>query len=302
MIATVIKASRRFITLLTEAGQEIEATSSTKALTITVGDQVEFATDQGGRALVSTVLKAKNSLERTFDGQTRMLAANLDHLFIVAATTPLFNTTFIDRVIAVCEIQRIPFTIVVNKADLRDATEASPDLALVRIYHELGYAILDTSVKESVGITELSSCITDPRFRIVAFTGISGVGKSSLIGAIMPNLDLRIGDVSKRTGQGRQTTSQPQAFRYDRPNSPPLLVIDLPGVQNFGVSNLDKSDIADAFIEIHKHRQYCQFTNCAHVQEKKCGVLTALEKGEIAPSRYESYLKILEEISEAAPY
>ena len=248
--------------------------------------------------VVDNVLPSKNCLSRSYREETIRIAANLDRLFIVAAASPLFNTTFIDRVITVATLEGIDFTLVVNKSD----RELESIRSLISIYERLHLPLLYTSALQGAGFDQLEESLTDESLSIAAFTGISGVGKTSIISRLLPHTTLRVGEVSIRTGQGKQTTTQPEALVYHRAGKHPLLLVDLPGIQNFGVSHLDSTAVAGAFVEFQEVRGQCEFSNCAHRAELHCGVRDAMNRGTIAASRYDSYLRIVEEIEAARPY
>lgn len=292
--AIVTSASRRHVQLCTPEWQTLHGTVSSKALEITVGDDVEYE-ERNGQYFITRVIPARNTLSRSYRSVRKHIAHNLDHLCIVAAASPLFNTSFIDRVMTVCSTENIAYSLVVNKADLSfdDIQEA------LDAYTEIGVRILTTSAREGSGIDMLANLLATPSFRLVAFAGVSGVGKSSLLNTLLPGAVLETAEVSPKTGQGRRTTSFALAYRYERFGQPPLLLIDLPGVHNFGVEHLDREKLAGTFPEILSRRGQCQFLNCLHTVEAHCAIKDAVENGEIAVSRYQSYIDMLMEIEEA---
>lgn len=295
--AVVTNASRRFVSLIDIDGQRYEAKSRSKALDLVVGDRVIFETI-GKHAVVTEVLPAKNSLTRSYREQTRKVAANLDLLLIVCAVGPLFNTYFIDRVLAVASSQFIPVQLVLNKVDL-----GMSDLAdLTNMYTDLGINIIPISAKYSDNISPIQDLLNQACNEIVALCGISGVGKSTLLNTLIPGSTAKTGDVSDYSGQGKQTTTQATAYIYNRQSLPSCLVIDLPGMQSFGAAHLSKEQVAEAFPEILSYRANCAFDNCGHIHEENCGVQAATEQGKIELSRYESYIKMILEIEEAKPY
>jgi len=296
-VGRILRTSRRFVQILDRSGAIIEATVSSKALDVTVGDAVEFES-KGVETVVVKLIPARNSLARSYRNEVWRIAANLDHLFIVASVFPLFNNTFIDKVLLVAALQSIPVTLILNKNDL----DLSATREALLVYETLGVPVLFTSAKEGSGIDELRTVLGTESLRIAALTGVSGVGKSSLLNQLIPQASTRTGEVSARTGQGRQTTTQAVAYLYPAGRIEPLLLIDLPGMQNFGVNHLRPNEISYGFIEIAEHAARCEFSNCRHLAEPRCAVKDALESGAIAPSRYESYLRILTEVEEAQPY
>lgn len=295
--ATVLSTSRRSATLLTTDHKVIQGQLSTKNLAVTVGDTVEYSTDRG-HPFVERALDPKNCLTRSYFGSVRRIVANVDHAFIGAAVPPLFNTTFIDRVLALTRLEGIPATLVINKIDLgMDQVEL-----LASIYERIGVDLLYTSAFTGEGIQEIKNRLADPTIEIAVFTGISGVGKSSIINLLIPDAQQRVGDVSERTGQGRQTTAQPIGHLYPRTDGSPLIVVDLPGIQSFGVAHLDITLVKAGFSEIEELGQSCEYGDCSHTKETGCAVKKGIEEGRIAASRYQSYCDILTEIAENKSY
>lgn len=296
--AVVVSSSRRFVHLLTSDGKTVRAQSSSRTLDVTTGDRVVFGLRKGGDAVVSEILEAKNYLSRSYRGETKKIAANLDQLFIVSAVGPLFNTYFIDRIMTVATSQHIPFTLVVNKIDLGlDTTQT-----LIDIYERIGVPVVYTSAKEGQNIELLDKVLADPALEIVALSGISGVGKSTILNQLIPSAQRNTAEVSERTGQGKQTTTQAFAYPYTRSSGKDLLVIDLPGIQSFGVTHLSQQQISESFPEFLERSYECEFGNCSHIAERQCAVKEALERGEIAAERYQSYLQMVAEVEEAKPY
>lgn len=297
LVATVLSTSRRSATLLTSAHEIISGQLSTKNLDVTVGDTVGYTISRG-KPFVESLQEPRNCLTRTYFGQVRRIVANVDQLFVGAAVPPLFNTTFIDRLLALARLEGIPATLLVNKVDLGIETASR----LTGIYEQLGIDLLYTSARSGEGIAELRERLADPSMRIAVLAGISGVGKSTIINVLIPEAQQRVGEVSERTGQGRQTTAQPLGHLYQRPASPPLIVVDLPGIQSFGVAHLDPHLIRAGFAEIEELGQSCPYGDCSHTKEDPCAVKDAVRDGRIAESRYQSYVDILAEIDEAKAY
>ncbi len=294
---TIVSVTRRSVQLLIE--NEIKVgVSASNTRELTPGDSVTYSL-KGDEVFVDSLLPRKNLLARSYRDTTKMLAANLDHLYLVSSVRPLFHTLFIDRVLAVARNSEIPASIIVNKSDL--GLEATHDL--IDIYQAIGIPILFTSAKKGEGLSILEDSLTNPSLSIVALAGVSGVGKSTLLNKLVPEAERRTGEVSSKTGQGRQTTTQSVGYQYrSRNRKNDLLIIDLPGVQNFGVSHLSLEEVARGFVEIDTLARECEFDNCSHVQERKCAVRNAAETLTFAPSRYESYLRMREEVVAAKPY
>lgn len=294
---TVISASRRNAVVLTPAGQEIKGRIGSKLDEPVAGDQV-ICTQEEDRWTISQLQPRKNVLKRSYRGASKTIAANLDQIVIVTAYGPLHNPTFIDRVIVAANIEEIPFTIVVNKSDLAQ----DEDRAAIEVYHKLGFKVLPISVKADDGLAAVENLFADSELHTVALTGVSGVGKSSLLNHFVPGARQRTNEVSEKTGQGRQTTSMACGWVYPRPNAGNLLLIDLPGIQNFGVTDLPEERIAQAFVDIAEQGRQCEFDNCSHIGEHECAVKRAVHEGRLSISRYQSYVDIIEEIRGAREY
>jgi len=295
--AVVLSASRRHVFISPDWQTVLKGTSSVKALDLTAGDQVIFE-KRDSQVFVTSILPRKNSISRTYNNETRTVAVNLDRLFIVSAILPLYNTVFIDRVLAVAASQNIPCTLILNKIDLGlEETKSS-----IELYARLGFEILFTSAKYGDGMDRLAQALLDPLLQAVALAGISGVGKSTILNWLIPGAARKTAEVSPRTGQGRQTTTQAFGLLYRRPEKQGLLIIDLPGMHNFGISHLSTKQVAASFPEILSLAEECEFSDCAHVAERRCAVRDAVEAGKIARSRYYSYMHMLAELAETRKY
>ncbi len=296
--ATLIAVTRRYVDILVD--QEVRrGTLRSKAMDACVGDRVAVEQHENSW-IVEEILPRKNCLVRSYDQKTKRLAANLDMLFIVTAIGEVFNTVYIDRVLSVAQSHHIPVTLLVNKADLTELLEASQPL--LDIYRKIVDKLIITSAIDASGIDELRASIESAGIQQVAFTGVSGVGKSSLINKLIPELALKIRNLSKKTGQGRQTTSQAVAYQYLAPMGRQILLIDLPGIQSFGVTHLDKGTLSVTFPEMRDYLMQCQFKDCLHRSEENCAVIAAVECGKIPFSRYKSYIGMLEEIDASRKY
>lgn len=293
----VLEVSRRLVTLLSDAGDVIRGTLSAKSLDFVVGDLVSFKDCDGG-LFVTSDKPAKRCLYRTFNGKLKRMGANIDALCVITAAGPTWNPVAIDRMIAAGNVQSIPTTLIVNKIDL-GLEEISK---MIDVYSGVGISVIRCSVVNGVGIDQVRNLIDQSSVRIAALCGVSGVGKSSILNAIIPGAQTRTGNVSKRSGQGKQTTSQSRGFLYQGAGALPKIIVDLPGVQFFGLSHLAPNDVALAFDEISRFATHCKFRDCAHIKERECAVRDAVTSGEIAGWRYQSYLQILKEIDEAKEY
>lgn len=268
---------------------------------IAVGDRVEFEYEdtpsEKHPAQITGILNRKNHLVRkstNLSRQSHVIAANLDRVFLVTTLFfPEVKLPFLDRQLVTCEMYKIPVTIVLNKVDLyRD--EAPDQVEYFKsIYTRAGYNVVETSVKTMEGIETLRELCrgVDGSLGINLISGESGVGKSSLIKAIDPSLNPRIGDISIAHLQGKHTTSLYEMY----PIGTGGYIIDTPGLRAFGLQGLEKEEIYTYFPEMLEASRHCRFTPCSHTHEPGCAVKEAVERGEIAPERYNSYLGMLEE-------
>ncbi|MGM9792868.1 MAG: ribosome small subunit-dependent GTPase A [Candidatus Cryptobacteroides sp.] len=267
---------------------------------VAVGDRVRFesATDSlsdislKNPAQISEVLDRKNHLIRkstNLSRQSHVIAANVDMAFaVVSLYFPEIKLPFLDRMLVTCEVYGIPVTIVLNKVDLyrEEAPQAVADF--IDIYTNAGYRVVCTSARTGEGVDELRSLTCG---NVCLFSGESGVGKSSLIKALDPSLDPKIGRISDVHLQGKHTTSLYEMYRLRTGG----WVIDTPGLRGFGLVNLEKEEISRYFPEMLKISENCRFTPCTHTHEPGCAVKEAVEDGRISPERYSSYLGMIEE-------
>lgn len=306
-IATVVKnAGSHF--LLSELPQwrlfpavlrgkvRLEAGSSTNP--VAVGDRVRYeydlTPDAEHPAVITEILDRTNHLIRkstNLSRQSHVIAANLDMaLLVVSLYFPEIKLAFLDRQLVTCEMFKIPAMIVLNKVDLYRSEVQDEVDAFKSIYARAGYRVLEMSAKTGEGIPELRELCRD---RLSLISGESGVGKSSLIRALDPSLDPKVGKISAAHLQGKHTTSLYEMY----PLTSGGYVIDTPGLRGFGLYGLEKEEISKYFPEMLRVADHCRFIPCTHTHEPDCAVKAALEAGEIAPERYNSYLGMLEEDS-----
>jgi ribosome biogenesis GTPase len=226
------------------------------------------------------------------DGTERPIVANVERLFIVAALkTPPLRLEFIDRVLVAGEHGGVGAVVVANKIDLAEEPGGGQVEELESIYRSCGYQVLRTSAATGEGVDALSQAVGSG---IYAFVGESGVGKSSLLMRIDPGLDLKVKEVGDRTGRGRHTTTFSQLYPFRDG-----YLADTPGVQTFDFPGEDPGELRDCFPEFAEHAD-CKFHPCSHSHEPGCGVKEAVERGEVASSRHQSYLHLLDEVTERA--
>ncbi|WP_251316912.1 ribosome small subunit-dependent GTPase A [Flintibacter muris] len=248
-------------------------------ITPLVGDRVRFTPLPGGDGALDEILPRKNEFYRP-------AVANIDLLVVVASqAVPITDPFLIDRVAAIAQSRGCETLVCVNKCDL----EPGEDLA--RIYQQAGFPTIRMSAETGEGIDQLRQAITG---KVCAFTGNSGVGKSSILNALEAGFDLATGEVSDRLGRGRHTTRHVELFRL----SCGALAADTPGFSSFDVDKMElerKEKLQYAFREFAPYLDKCQFQDCAHVKEKGCAVLAAVKAGEIPKTRHQSYVRLYEQ-------
>lgn len=270
---------------------------------IVVGDRVEVVvTPEGGgqEHYVREILERRNCIVRraaNLSKQSHILAANIDaSLLICTLVAPETTTTFIDRFLANAEAYRVPTELVFNKVDMLSPEGLAVLDELVALYSSIGYACHKVSALTGEGLEPLRS---EMQGRITLLSGHSGVGKSTLINALIPGVELRTGAISEVHGVGMHTTTFSQMIAL--PESGGYL-IDTPGIKGFGLLDMEEQEVSHYFKEIFALSPSCRFGNCTHTHEPACAVREALEHGEIAESRYLSYLGILEDRDDDGKY
>lgn len=259
---------------------------------VTVGDIVDFELEESTEnGIITNIHDRKNYIIRksvNLSKQTHIIAANIDHVFLlVTLENPITFTPFIDRFLATAEAYSIPVVLLFNKIDQYSKELLAKKQELVKTYRAIGYECLDVSATEKINIDKLKFLMKD---KVSMFSGHSGVGKSTLINAIHPELDLKTAEISTQHKQGQHTTTFAEMFVLPFGG----YIIDTPGIKGFGVVDFEKDEIGDYFPEFFALKQDCKFNNCLHVNEPNCAIKKALEKGKIAQSRYISYLQLLE--------
>ena len=258
-----------------------------KIATVTAGDKVKIrivAQDQG---CIEQLLPRHSLLERPNKGtKTRPVAANIDQIFVVFATEPFCDFLLIDQYLAICENRNISALLIYNKADLATADNIEQEL---ETYLSLGYTLFRVSAKKNIGIDKLQQALSN---KISIFTGQSGVGKSSLTNALIPDKELKTNTVSAITKHGRHTTTA--ATLYHLPKGGDL--IDSPGVAIFGLAGLSENQLAHGYREFQPYIEKCQFNDCRHLKDKGCAVQKAVKEGIISQTRYQRFVKLREKM------
>ena len=263
---------------------------------VAVGDRVRYEmdgpADEKHPAVITEILPRDNYIIRrstNLSRQSHVIAANLDQAVIVVSLLfPEIKLPFLDRILVTCEVYKVPVLIALNKVDLY--REEFPDLvdSFRRIYEGAGYPVLEVSARTGEGVDALRERCRD---RINLFSGESGAGKSSLIKALDPSLDPKIGKISAAHLQGKHTTSLYEMYRLASGG----YVIDTPGLRGFGLVDLEKEEISKYFPEMLREMDDCRFVPCTHTHEPGCAVKAAVDASRISAERYNSYLGMLEE-------
>ncbi|MDI3526667.1 MAG: ribosome biosis GTPase / thiamine phosphate phosphatase [Tenuifilum sp.] len=262
---------------------------------LTVGDWVDVEVRDDGTGLITLIHERKNYIIRKATNLSReahIIAANIDQaLLIVTITQPETQLAFIDRYLVTAEAYRIPTILVFNKVDLIDEPLKPVLNSYISIYESIGYKCLQVSAKENINIDLLKETLKD---KVSLLSGNSGVGKSTLINLIEPGFNLKTAEISAAHLKGRHTTTFSEIFELSFGG----YIIDTPGIKSFGLVDIDKNELYHFFPEIFKLSEKCKYYNCTHIHEPGCAVIEAAEKGEIAPSRYLSYLSIYDDENE----
>lgn len=256
---------------------------------VVVGDSVECLSDENGDWTIVDIRPRRNYVIRrasNLSKESHIIAANLDRaLLMVTLQAPPTPPEFVDRFLVTCEAYKVPVVILLSKADLQDPAAMA---AFRAVYEGAGYEVAEVSTRDGRGLERVGELLAG---RTTLLSGNSGVGKSTLVRAIDPSLDIRTGELSESHGKGRHTTT----FSTMYPLSGGGAVIDTPGIKGFGLLDIDRDELWHYFPEMLRTAPGCRFYNCTHTHEPGCAVREAVAEGAIDAGRYESYLKILDE-------
>ncbi|MBE6301282.1 MAG: ribosome small subunit-dependent GTPase A [Parabacteroides distasonis] len=259
---------------------------------VAVGDWVEIQINPEGTAFITEIEERRNYIIRrasNLSKQAHIIAANVDMaLLIVTVNYPITTTIFIDRFLATAEAYQIPVRLVFNKIDRYQEEEKELLDGLIHLYTTIGYPCLKLCARTGEGIDELRAVLQG---KITLLSGHSGVGKSTLINQLIPEAELRTGDISEYHNKGMHTTTFSEMIALPEGG----YLIDTPGIKGFGTIEMEGAEIAHYFPEIFKFSADCRFNNCSHLHEPGCAVLQAVEQHYISESRYRSYLNIMED-------
>ena len=257
---------------------------------VVVGDTVHCECGEDGEWVIVDIAPRHNYIIRrasNLSKESHIIAANIDRaMLVVTLVEPVTAVEFIDRFLVTCEAYKVPVTILLAKIDLlRDTPEMVEQFH--RVYEGAGYEVIDISATEGIGVERIKEMLSG---KTTLLSGNSGVGKSTLIGAIDPTIDIRTGEISDSFHKGKHTTTFSTIYRVADG-----FIIDTPGVKGFGLIDIDDKELWHYFPEMISRAGECKFFNCTHTHEPHCAVIEAVKREEIAFSRYESYLKILDE-------
>lgn len=262
---------------------------------VAVGDRVQIIQNQEGTAFISEIEDRRNYIIRrasNLSKQSHILAANLDQcMLIITVNYPETTTIFIDRFLATAEAYRIPVKLIFNKIDVYDEDDTRYLDALIHLYTHIGYSCFKVSAKEGIGIETLKQELAG---KVTLLSGHSGVGKSTLINALLPGTETKTGAISSYHNKGMHTTTFSEMFPVEENG----YIIDTPGIKGFGTFDMEEEEIGHYFPEIFQTSADCKYSNCTHRHEPGCAVRRAVEEHLISESRYTSYLNMLEDKEE----
>ncbi len=300
MHGLVIKNTGSWYTVKTDDGRIVESKVKgnfrlkgiRSTSPVVVGDYVDIIMNPEGTALISAIDDRKNYIIRkasNLSKQSQIIAANLDQaLLIITIKQPETSTTFIDRFLAGAEAYRVPVVLVFNKTDLLNDDERRYQQQMVTLYETIGYPCIEISAETGMGIDQLQTLLKQ---KVTLVSGNSGVGKSTLINAIIPHADQRTAEISNAHGTGMHTTTFSEMIELAEGG----YLIDTPGIKGFGTFDIEREELTSYFKEIFEYSKDCKFNNCTHTHEPGCAVIQAVENHYISDSRYQSYLNMLED-------
>lgn len=261
---------------------------------VAVGDTVEIESGNDG-CVITRIAERRNYLIRkstNLSKEAHIIASNVDQAILITTIShPEIPTVFIDRFLATTEAYRIPAALVFNKTDLYSEEDRAKLEEQIKIYTSIGYPCLTVSATTGQDIGKLRDLLKD---KTTVLSGMSGVGKSSIINRIEPGLSLKVATISNAHDTGKHTTTFAEMFSLTGGGA----IIDTPGIRSFGLIDMKKEEISHFFPEIFKHAKDCRFYNCTHIHEPGCSVIEAVQSGEISESRYWSYLSMMEDSGE----
>lgn len=291
---TAIAAYRRYTLVKDQNNNFFQCQQRKSVGQVVCGDIVNWQQEDKETGVITSVEERHTILQRPdINGNLRIIASNIDQVFIVVAHKPELNEGLIDRYLVAAENSHLKPVILLNKIDLFDEEEFSNLKQRLQLYQDIGYPVIYTSAKQEHGLDALIQLLPNNNN---IFVGQSGVGKSSLINTILKDSDARIGEISDATGKGKHTTTT--AFLYPLKNEQGH-IIDSPGVREFGLIKLSEQEVLQGFTEFRPFIGYCKFRNCAHKKEPGCALLNAMNDKTISEKRWKSYQRIIASLSES---
>lgn len=298
MIGVVLRSTGSFYDVLSEGKTynckvrgKIRLEGIKETNPVAVGDKVEFEISNDIGSIMEILPRENHILRQSVKktGHAHVLAANVDQvLLVVTLAFPRTSLGFIDRFLVSAESFRIPQVIVFNKKDLLDKDAFDFQQEIVRVYEKIGVTCFTVSAIDDDDISPVRNCL-DNKTTLIA--GHSGVGKSTLLNKLSPGLEQKVGDVSEFSSKGTHTTTFAEMFQIEEKT----FVIDTPGIKEWGLIDMNQQEISDYFPEMREKRENCKFgSSCIHINEPRCAILDAVESGEIAESRYQSYVSMVE--------
>ncbi|MBQ0137072.1 MAG: ribosome small subunit-dependent GTPase A [Bacteroidales bacterium] len=268
---------------------------------VAVGDHVEVETLNDGTNWITAIEPRRNYIIRrstNLSKEAHILAANLDQvLLLVTVNHPVTSLTFIDRFLATAEAYRVPVVLVINKMDLMTEEEKVTADEWKMLYEDLGYRVVEIAATNPDDVQRVRTLLQD---KVTLLSGNSGVGKSTLLNALFGEEKTRTGLISTSHDKGMHTTTFSEMYRFtDSPTHRFTAIIDTPGVKGFGGVEMDKYEVSHYFRELFQIGRECKYGDCLHINEPGCAVITAVEQGRIALSRYESYISLLGDADES---
>ncbi|MCO6499380.1 MAG: ribosome small subunit-dependent GTPase A [Vicingus serpentipes] len=297
MKGVVIKSTGSWYSVRTENGEQVEARIKGKfrlqgirtTNPIAVGDNVTLSKEEDGKAVISEIAPRKNYIIRksiNLSKRSHIIASNIDQaILLVTLTQPKTYTAFIDRFLVTAEAYHIPTVIVFNKTDLYSDSEKKELTFLIKTYEKIGYRCITISATKNENITAVKEIMKN---KVSMISGHSGVGKTTLLNTIEPNLKLKTNTISEMHKAGKHTTTFAEMF----PLSFGGYIIDTPGIKAFGLIDFDKAELSHYFLEMRQRLTNCQFHNCLHINEPKCAIKDAVANQEIEEFRYLNYLSM----------
>ena len=286
----LVKSENKFFECRIKGKIRLKDISTTNQ--IAVGDQVQFELESDGKGIISDILPRENYIIRksvNLSKQYHIIASNIDiSVLVVTLNNPVTSTNFIDRFLVSCQAYDIPVIIAFNKKDTYIDKESIEIKKLIDMYKLIGYKCELISAKYGDGVDEIIRLI---RNKTCIISGHSGVGKSTLINSISPNLKLKTKEISSSHKQGKHTTTYAEMYDLDSD----IKIIDTPGIRGFGLVEITKYELGDFFPEFFEAKQKCKFKNCLHLDEPDCNVKNKIKQGKIFESRYNTYLDMLKD-------